>query len=93
MSGIKITTQPTQEPVTLQEVKDYLRVEDNTDERVLRPFIETARRYAEEHLRRTLMSTTYTLFMDSLDEMEDPLWEGMRTGPYKNYYKNYIWSI
>ena len=90
MSGIKITTQPTQEPVTLQEVKDYLRVEDNTDERVLRPFIETARRYAEEHLRRTLMSTTYTLFMDSLDEMEDPLWEGMRTGPYKNYYKNYI---
>ena len=90
MSGLIITTEPTQEPVTLQEVKEYLRVEDNTDERNLRPLIETARRYAEEHMSRTLMSTTYTQYLDSVDELEDPLWEGVRTGPYLNFYKNYI---
>ena len=90
MSGIQVKTEPAQEPVTLQEVKDYLRVEDNTDERVIRPFIETARRIAEEYLGRTLVSTTYTQFLDSLNELEDPLWEGVKTGPYLNFYKNYI---
>ena len=90
MAGLTITTEPTQEPVTLQEVKEYLRIEDSTDERLLRPFIETARRFAEEHMGRTLMQTTYTMFVDAYDEMSDPLWEGVKTGPYLNYYKNYI---
>lgn len=90
MAGLVVTTEPEQEPVTLQEVKEYLRVEDNTDERNLRPLIETARRFAEMHLGRTLFTTTFTQFYDSIDELEDPLWEGMREGPYINYYKNYL---
>lgn len=90
MSGIKVHTEPAQEPVTLQEVKEYLRVEDSTDERTLRPLIETARRFAEEHMGRTLVSTTFQQFWDSLDEMEDPLFEGVRQGPYLNYYKNHL---
>mgnify|MGYP001347854336 CR=1 FL=1 len=88
MSGITIHTEPAQEPVTLQEVKEYLRVEDSTDERTIRPLIETARRFAEEHMGRILISTTFQQFYDSIDEMEDPLWEGVRQGPYLNYYKN-----
>tara|TARA_Y100000004_G_scaffold134134_1_gene151631 strand:- start:766 stop:1422 length:657 start_codon:yes stop_codon:yes gene_type:complete len=90
MAGLVVTTEPTQEPVTLQEVKEYLRVEDSTDERTIRPLIETARRFAEQHLGRTLFTTTFTQFYDSLDGLEDPLWEGMRTGPLINYYKNYL---
>jgi len=90
MAGLQVTTAPTVEPLTMQEVKEYLRVEDNTDERVVRPFIETARRLAEEHLGRTLMPTTYSLFIDTNNDMDDPLWEGMRTGADLNYYKNYI---
>ena len=46
MAGLTIATEPTQEPLSLQEVKDYLRVEDNTDERILQSMIETARRFA-----------------------------------------------
>ena len=90
MAGIQITTAPTQEPVSLQEVKEYLRVEDNTDERILRPFIETARKFAEEHTGRSLMTQTVSFFTDAYDELADPLFEGFRTGPYLNYYKNYI---
>jgi len=90
MAGLKVTTEPTQEPLTLQEVKEYLRVEDNTDERNVRPLIETARRFAEEHLNRTLVQTTYRLFLDTLQDHEDPLWEGMQTGPDITFYKNYI---
>ena len=90
MAGLQVTTAPSVEPLNLQEVKEYLRVEDSTDERVLRPYVESVRRIAEEHMGRALMSQTLTLFVDSFDEMEDPLWEGMRTAPYLNYYKNYI---
>ena len=90
MSGLQISTAPTQEPLSLQEVKEYLRVEDSTDERILRPFIQTARNIAEEHTGRALMQQTHTLFVDAYDELADPLWEGFRTGPYLNYYKNHI---
>lgn len=90
MAGLVVTTEPTQEPVTLQEVKEYLRVEDSTDERTIRPLIETARRFAEEHLGLALVSTTFTQYYDALNDAESPLWEGTRTGPYLNYYKNYI---
>lgn len=90
MAGLKIATEPTQEPLSLQEVKDYLRVEDNTDERILQAMIETARRFAEEHTGRSLMQQTVNQFIDGYDEMEDPLFEGFRTGPFLTYYKNYI---
>tara|TARA_Y100000114_G_scaffold11686_1_gene9370 strand:- start:9729 stop:10385 length:657 start_codon:yes stop_codon:yes gene_type:complete len=90
MSGLQITTAPTQEPLSLQEVKEYLRVEDSTDERILRPFIETARRLCEEHTGRSLMTQTHSFFVDAYDELADPLFEGFRTGPYLNYYKDHI---
>ena len=90
MAGLKVLTEPTQEPVTLQEVKEYLRVDDGTDERVIRPYIESARRFCEEHTGRALMSQTLVLYLDAFEDRFDPLWEGVRTGPYLNYYKNYI---
>jgi len=90
MSGLQITTEPVEEPISLQEAKDYLRVDDSTDERIIRPFIVTARRLCEEHTGRTIMPTTFSLFVDAYDELADPLWEGMRTGPYLNYYKNFV---
>ena len=87
MAGLTISVEPTQEPVTLQEVKDYLRVDDSTDERIIRPFIESARRFCEEHTGRALMTQTLVLYLDAFQDAFDPLWEGMRTGPYLNYYK------
>ena len=90
MAGLVVDTAPTQEPVTLQEVKEYLRVDDATDERVVRPFIETARRFCEEHTGRALMTQTLILYLDAFEDSFDPLWEGLRTGPYLNYYKNYV---
>jgi len=90
MAGLVVDTGPTQEPVTLQEVKEYLRVDDATDERVVRPFIESARRFCEEHTGRALMSQTLILYLDAFEDRFGPLWEGVRTGPYLNYYKNYV---
>lgn len=90
MAGLTVSVAPTQEPVTLQEVKEYLRLEDSLDERNLQPIIESARRYAEEYLNRSLMSQTLVLEIDTLSDIDEPLWEGVRTGPYMNSHKNYI---
>ena len=90
MAGFKVTTEPTAEPLSLQEVKEYLRVDDATDERVVQPLIIAARQFAEEHMNRALMQQTITLNLDTTIDTENPLWEGMRTAPDINYYKNYV---
>jgi len=90
MAGTVVTTQPAQEPITLQEAKEHLRVEDGIDERLLRPLIQTARMFAEEYLGRKLVTTVLTQSYDVANEFEDPLWEGMRVGADIAYYKNYL---
>lgn len=90
MAGIVITTEPAQEPITLQEVKEHLRVEDGIDERILRPLIQTARMFAEEHLGRKLVTTVLTQTYDVANDFDEPLWEGMRVGADIQYYKNYL---
>ena len=90
MAGITVSTEPTAEPLSLQEVKDYLRVEDSTDERILQPLITAARLFAETHMNRSLMQQTITLNLDAAMDQDDPLYEGIRTAPDLNYFKNYI---
>ena len=51
---------------------------------------KAARQFCEEFTNRALLLQTLNLFLDANEDMNDPLWEGMRTGPYLNYYKNYI---
>lgn len=90
MAGIKVTTAPTAEPLSLQEVKEYLRLEDASDERVVQPMITAARQFAENHLARSLMQQTITLTLDAITDQESYMPEGMRTAPDLNYYKNYV---
>jgi uncharacterized phiE125 gp8 family phage protein len=90
MAGVVVTTAPTQEPLTLQEVKDYLRLADAIDERVLQDLVEASRQFAEEYMARSMMTQTLTLTIDAVADMEDPLWEGWKTGADINFYKNYI---
>jgi uncharacterized phiE125 gp8 family phage protein len=93
MAGVIVTTAPTQEPLTLQEVKDYLRLADAIDERVLQDLVEASRQFAEEYMARSLMTQTLTLTIDAVANVEDPLWEGWKTGADLNSYKNYITLI
>tara|TARA_R100001440_G_scaffold7442_2_gene14611 strand:+ start:9828 stop:10484 length:657 start_codon:yes stop_codon:yes gene_type:complete len=90
MAGLVVHTAPATEPLSLSETKSYLRVDTSGDDTLITSLIVTARRLAEEHMQRAIITQTLQLFIDTLEDYEDPLWEGMRTGPYLNYYKNYI---
>ena len=68
MAGLQVTTAPTQEPLTLQEVKDYLRLDDALDERVLQDLVEAARMFCEDYTGRALMTQTRTMTIDGYNE-------------------------
>ena len=90
MAGIRVTTAPSVEPLGLAEVKSYLRLTGSTEDTLLRTFIQAARQFCEDFTGRALITQTLTLTLDATNEIDDPLFEGTRTGPYINFYKSFI---
>ena len=65
-----LTTPPTVEPVTLNEVKSHLRLETadsiyEEERDLLLALIKTAREQAEEHTRRAFLTQTWTVHFDN----------------------------
>lgn len=52
------------EPLSLQEVKDHLRVDGIDDDSYIEPLIKPARRWAETFLNRALITQTWDLFLE-----------------------------
>lgn len=90
MAGLSVSVAPSSEPLTTSQVKSHLRVEHSDDDTLIGTLIVAAREFVEEYTGRALMTQTLVLNVDAFDELADPLWEGTRTGPYLNYYKDYI---
>ena len=64
--SLTITTQPPQEPVTLEEVKDQLQIRysNNRFDNLLESYIKAARQYCERYLGRTIIRTAYAYSFD-----------------------------
>jgi hypothetical protein len=90
MGSLVVSVAPSSEPLTLSETKSFLRVDHSNDDALITSLIIASRQFVEEHTGRALMPQTLNLFLDGFREDEDPLFEGFRTGPYLNFYKNYI---
>ena len=76
VKGLKITTQPATEPVTVAEAKAHLRVDISEDDTIIGTMITTARKYCEQVSRRQFITATYTWKMDDfpvVDEIEVPV--------------------
>lgn len=56
---VALITPPTAEPITLSELKTFLRVENTTEEPMLETFIASARIEAENETRRAIVRATY----------------------------------
>lgn len=53
--------EPEQEPVTLEEVKAYLRIDDDSEDMLLQALIKTAREYCENYQRVAYFPRTLRL--------------------------------
>ena len=50
---------PSEEPVSLEEVKKHLNVDYNYDDELISGYITAARQYAEEYTRRSFVTQTW----------------------------------
>lgn len=66
--GLTIYVEPVIEPVTLAEVKNFLRITDTDDDVLLTQQIAAARRHAEKETRRQLIEATFKLWLDEFPE-------------------------
>ena len=62
--GKKLVTGPTEEPVTLDEVKLHLRIDTADEDEYLVTLIKAARQATEEYLGRALLEQTWDLVID-----------------------------
>lgn len=68
--ALKLKTPPATEPVTVQEVKDYLRITDTADDVLLNLLTSAIRQKCEAVTRRALVTQTWTLFLDGFPKRE-----------------------
>lgn len=59
MIGLSIITEPTQEPVTLQQAKDHLRIDHPDQNDLINSLIKAARIYCEQSMSRAFIITQY----------------------------------
>jgi uncharacterized phiE125 gp8 family phage protein len=62
-TGIKIKTAPAVEPVTVQEMREYLSLGGTEDDTLLTGLITAARAALEKMTGRTFITTTYQCIM------------------------------
>lgn len=61
---INLATGPTVEPVTVDEVKEWARIDGTDEDTILTGMIKSVRAYTEAYLRRALISQKYEMIMD-----------------------------
>lgn len=87
MRSLKLVSAPAEDPVSLSEIKNYLRISVSTDDAMLTGFITAATRLVEAWLNRKLVTQTWDLFDDCFPEYRnfDALKEGWQEGALSEY--------
>ena len=76
--GLRLITPPAEEPITLEEAKQHLRVEDSSQDLLIGLYIMAARQHIDGKdgwLGRAIVSQTWELSLDTFpaDEIQIPL--------------------
>ena len=64
-STLQLSAGPTDEPISLDEAKDHLRVLHNEEDSYIHGLIVVARQYAENATRRALLTQTWIQYYDA----------------------------
>jgi len=75
------TTPPATEPLVLSETKTFLRIDHGNDDNFVAGLISAARAACEQATGRSLITRSYSLFLDRWPETSNlPWWDGVREG-------------
>ncbi len=79
-SSTTLTTAATVLPLSLPEIKDYLGIGDSDEgeDPSLISALRAATLSVERYTRRTLLTTTWTMFLDRFPGKKLPWWDGVR---------------
>ena len=61
---LRLKTPPSVEPVSLEEAKNYLKVETADDDTLISSLIKSARELIERYLRKALITQTWEMVLD-----------------------------
>jgi len=81
MSGFRVTSEPVRTALEVRDVKNFLKLDDDSDEILVRTLIKVASTFIENYTGRSFINRTIELFIDGVFEIDYPLHEGTRTGP------------
>lgn len=77
--SLKLTTEPTTEPLTLSEVKSFLRLDTSDDDPVVTAILTSARKTAELYTARSFITQTYDYWMDRWPMgRSNVFWDGVK---------------
>jgi uncharacterized phiE125 gp8 family phage protein len=62
--GLKLKTPPAEEPITLQEAKEHLRVDLGADDAYIVTLVKASRQEAEDFMNRVLITQIWVLSLD-----------------------------
>lgn len=84
-SHLRIKTAPALEPVSLVDLKLFLRIDHNEEDYFLEnTLLKSARQMAEDFTGRAFVTQTWTLWLDCLPGMKSSQWwDGVRDGHYR----------
>lgn len=66
--ALVISTEPTEEPLSIEEVKAHLRVEIEDDDDLILNLITSARQYVEAYLKRALITQTWKYYIEDFPD-------------------------
>jgi uncharacterized phiE125 gp8 family phage protein len=84
--GSVIVTEPAIEPVTLEEMREHLRIDDEAEHNFLLDSISEAREEIEQATGLALISQTWKLTIDHWPAGKQDWWDGVRQGHINQLY-------
>ena len=76
--GLTLTTAPAQEPVSVESVNLMLGLSSADDNALVSSLVLAARQACERYTGRSLITQTWTMYLDRLPGDREPWWDGER---------------
>lgn len=73
MNSLKLVTAPTSYPITRDEAKAHLRVQDDDENDLIDTMIAAATAHAESFMGRSIMEQTWDLYLDDFPKCNKPI--------------------